>query len=409
MSSNLEDCGTARPRDARFSNMVVVQLANFRCKAVIQRARIIELQIAGGNLGDVLTNIGDGNAAWLPPIDDGSTGATGHTGITGTGTGVTGHTGATGRTGSTGRTGVGAGTTGATGPTGVGVTGLTGHTGHTGVTGNTGSTGHTGQTAPTGHTGHTGNTGNTGQTGLSVTGHTGHTGHTGQTGLTGNTGFTGLTGLTGNIGHTGHTGTTGQTGNTGNTGFTGNTGLTGNTGNTGHTGHTGNTGHTGITGQTGATGNTGHTGHTGATDPLAACVTLTASQTTNIGTGDNVEFGRFDIDLSNNNVTITPTGSVVVNSGRVYKFVFRIRATFSSTMTGLVELGIHNLTDAVDIPGRAFGRPPNASTLEDTFLPGFIYTFLDGRTESKEIEVQIYSVSNLTSIDTGTRLDITGL
>jgi hypothetical protein len=191
MSSNIEDCDPAVPKSRTFSNVHVDQTATFQCKGVFQDAQIEEIFIAGGEDGDVLTNVGNGNAAWLPPVPAGVRGHTGVTGLPGRGTGDTGRTGLTGDTGSTGHTGVTGipPTTGHTGPTGVSITGHTGNTGSTGETGETGQTGHTGHTGVTGNTGLTGHTGETGETG-----HTGHTGHTGVTGATGDVTLTGLGG-----------------------------------------------------------------------------------------------------------------------------------------------------------------------------------------------------------------------
>jgi hypothetical protein len=364
MSKSLENCGSSFPRDANLSNMTVTQLAVFRCRGVIQRARLRSLEIPGGVPGDVLTNIGDGRARWRP-IDTillGSTGETGFTGETGTGTGpsgFTGNTGQTGRTGLTGITGTGTGNTGHTGITGVGATGETGIQGQTGTTGHTGDTGNTGQTGSTGHTGvtgdtgqmgitgssgntgfagilgHTGNTGFTGQTGTSATGHTGQTGntgetgHSGQTGRTGQTGMTGVTGITGSTGHTGvgsigltgHTGLTGQTGvtgitgrggpqgQTGNTGLTGLTGVTATTGFTGSTGHTGHTGSNSVTGHTGHTGRTGHTGETGATNTTT--LTSLGSGVSIVVDGTGPDLSIKSIDSNNSTLIVDTIGNLI--------------------------------------------------------------------------------------------------
>jgi hypothetical protein len=128
MSSNIEDCDPAVPKSRTFSNVHVDQTATFQCKGVFQDAQIEEIFIAGGEDGDVLTNVGNGNAAWLPPVPAGVRGHTGVTGLPGRGTGDTGRTGLTGDTGSTG----------ATGHTGESITGHTGQTGQTGLTGLTG-------------------------------------------------------------------------------------------------------------------------------------------------------------------------------------------------------------------------------------------------------------------------------
>ncbi len=342
MARRLEKCPSSFPKDLNLSNLVVDQIAAFRCKVVASDVRIKDrLQFDGGNPGEVLTNVGDGNAKWLPPGDlgdiywdveldftdgggagpfrvrnkrsfkfvgsshiingltqnaitgettiDFGSGSTGMSGCTGC-SGTTGHTGATGLDGSATNTGA----TGGTGQTGQ--TGEMGHTGHTGndgatgmpgsafATGHTGGTGHTGYTGAIGFTGEMGFTGATGEMGDTgdpgATGEMGFTGATGEMGVTGATGEMGVTGATGDQGIQGVTGTTGDQGIQGVTGATGDQGIqgvTGATGDQGIQGVTGATGDQGIQGVTGATGDQGIQGVTGATGSNASSVTMTFS------------------------------------------------------------------------------------------------------------------------------------
>lgn len=57
------------PKDLLLTNLVVNSNSVFRCKAVASQLQVRDrFQFAGGNIGDVLTNVGsDGKAAWLPP------------------------------------------------------------------------------------------------------------------------------------------------------------------------------------------------------------------------------------------------------------------------------------------------------------------------------------------------------
>ncbi len=151
---------------------------------------------------------------------------------------------------------------------------ITGPSGSPGPIGTTGATGATGPTGPGG-----GATGPTGPTG--ATGPTGGPGVTGVTGVKGVTGVTGVSGVTGSTGPTGPTGVTGA----GVTGVTGVTGPSGPSGAIGVQGNTGPTGPTGTTGPTGATGVSGPPGSSGAGGLGFSYTWLTATTTTDPGSG----------------------------------------------------------------------------------------------------------------------------
>lgn len=55
------------PKDSLLTNLVVNDIAVFRCKTVASNLQVRNtFQFAGGEDGDVLTNVGGGQAEWLP-------------------------------------------------------------------------------------------------------------------------------------------------------------------------------------------------------------------------------------------------------------------------------------------------------------------------------------------------------
>lgn len=57
------------PKDALLTNLVVNDIAVFRCKSVASQLQVRDrFQFAGGIEGDVLTNVGNGVAEWLPSL-----------------------------------------------------------------------------------------------------------------------------------------------------------------------------------------------------------------------------------------------------------------------------------------------------------------------------------------------------